>query len=124
MNKLGKSVARADLLKEFLKGLNGVLNITNRESEILEELIQLQTGNAEYKDGVINRKTRKHIIQTLKITPDNLSRYLKRFKELGILVPSKKYHDEFVVNNALIPEVIGDRVQITIILRINDNNEK
>ena len=30
-----------------------------------------------------------------------------------------KIEDEVVVNKALIPEVIGDRVQITIILRLN-----
>lgn len=41
MNKLGKKVSKADLLKEFLRGLNGVLNITNRELEILETLINL-----------------------------------------------------------------------------------
>ena len=124
MNKLGKSVSKTDLLREFLKSLNGVLAITNRELELLEELINLQTDkNLDYKYGVINKDTRKHITQKLGITPDNLSRYLKKFRRLGILVPSKQYVDEFVVNSALIPEIIGDRVQITIILRINGNNE-
>ena len=46
----------------------------------------------------------------MKITPDNLSRYLKKFRQLGILVPSKQYIDEYVVNDALIPQMIGDRV--------------
>lgn len=124
MNKLGKKVSKADLLKEFLRGLNGVLNITNRELEILETLINLQTGNVDYKDGVINKDTRKYIVQNLKITPDNLSRYLSRFRSLGILVPSKRFTNEWVVNSALIPQIIGDRVQITIILRISEDDEK
>ena len=124
MNKLGKKVSKADLLKEFLRGLNGVLNITNRELEILETLINLQTGNVDYKDGVINKDTRKNIVQNLKITPDNLSRYLSKFRQLGILVPSKRFTNEWVVNSALIPQIIGDRVQITIILRINEDDEK
>lgn len=62
MNKLGKLVSKTDLLREFLKSLNGVLAITNRELELLEELINLQTDkNLDYKYGVINKDTRKHI---------------------------------------------------------------
>lgn len=122
MNKLVKSVSKTDLLKEFLKSLNGVLNITNRELELLEIIIQLQISeDSGYKNGVINKHTRKYIINKMKITPDNLSRYLKKFRQLGILVPSKQYIDEYVVNDALIPQMIGDRVQITIILKTNGN---
>ena len=36
MNKLVKSVDKADLYKEFLKSLNGVLQLTDRELEILK----------------------------------------------------------------------------------------
>ena len=43
---------------------------------------------------------------------------ITKFKNSGILVKGK-IEDEVVVNKALIPEVIGDRVQITIILRLN-----
>ena len=52
------------------------------------------------------------------ITRDNLSRYIKRFKEQGLLVQGK-VEDELFVNKMLIPEIIGDRVQITIILKLN-----
>lgn len=54
----------------------------------------------------------------LGITPDNLSRYITKFKNQGILVKGR-IEDEVMVNKALIPEVIGDRVQITIVLRLN-----
>lgn len=60
----------------------------------------------------------------LNVSPENLSRYFTKFKKLGILVPSRQYVGEYVVNKALIPEIIGDRVQIVIILKIDERNEK
>lgn len=67
---------------------------------------------------MISTENRKYIRKTLGITPDNLSRYITKFKNQGILVKGR-VEDEVMVNKALIPEVIGDRVQITILLRLN-----
>ncbi|UVX68588.1 MAG: plasmid replication protein [Bacteriophage sp.] len=67
---------------------------------------------------MISTENRKYIRKTLGITPDNLSRYITKFKNQGILVKGR-VEDEVMVNKALIPEVIGDRVQITIVLRLN-----
>ena len=72
--------------------------------------------------NVISTENRKYIRKVLGITPDNLSRYIARFKKQGILVKGK-IEDEVVVNKALIPEIIGDRVQITIILRVNKDED-
>lgn len=47
MNKLVKTLSKTDLLKEFLKSLNGVLSITNKELRILQVLIDIQLGNTE-----------------------------------------------------------------------------
>jgi hypothetical protein len=68
---------------------------------------------------VISTENRKYITHTLGITPDNLSRYLSKFKEQGLLVKGK-IDNEWLVNKILIPEIIKDRVQITIILKVNN----
>lgn len=124
MNKLVKSVDRDDLITEFLMSLNGILRLTDRELELMAEFIRLDInyvkGPNENKN-IANRLNRKHIISTLGITKDNLSRYIKSFKQKGILV-SGPAEDELSVNKALIPEIIGDRVQITIVIRINERN--
>lgn len=124
MNKLVKSVKKDHLITEFLVSLNGILQLTERELELMAKLIQLDIEYVKLPDinkNVANRANRKHIITTMGITKDNLSRYIKAFKEKGILV-SGPAEDELSVNKALIPEVIGDRVQITIIIRINENS--
>lgn len=125
MNKLVKSVNKADLNTEFLKSLNGILDLTDRELELLVTFIAIDVNTPKLPNiskNVISTENRKYIRKVLGITPDNLSRYIARFKKQGILVKGK-IEDEVVVNKALIPEIIGDRVQITIILRVNKDED-
>lgn len=122
MNKLVKSVNKNDLVTEFLISLNGILRLTDRELELMAEFIRLDLNYNKQPNenkNIANRANRKRIINTLGITKDNLSRYIKSFKQKGILVAGPA-EDELSVNKALIPEIIGDRVQVTIIIRIND----
>lgn len=39
MNKLVKVISKTDLYKEFLRSLNGILDLTDRELELLETFI-------------------------------------------------------------------------------------
>ena len=122
MNKLVKSVNKNDLVTEFLISLNGILRLTDRELELMAEFIRLDLNYNKQPNenkNIANRANRKHNIKALGITKDNLSRYIKSFKQKGILVAGPA-EDELSVNKALIPEIIGDRVQVTIIIRIND----
>lgn len=121
MNKLVKGVSKTDLYNEFLKSLNGILDLTDRELQLLSTFIQLDINTPKLPNiskNVISTENRKYIRKTLGIAPDNLSRYITKFKNQGILVKGR-VEDEVMVNKALIPEVIGDRVQITIVLRLN-----
>lgn len=121
MNKLVKGVSKTDLYNEFLKSLNGILDLTDRELQLLSTFIQLDINTPKLPNiskNVISTENRKYIRKTLGITPDNLSRYITKFKNQGILIKGR-VEDEVMVNKALIPEVIGDRVQITIVLRLN-----
>lgn len=126
MNKLVKTVSKADLYKEFLKSLNGILDLTDRELELLATLVDIDVNTPktpEVSKNVISTSNRKYIRKLLGITPDNLSRYIAKFKERGFLVKGK-IEDEVMVNKALVPEVIGDRIQVTIILRINKEEDE
>lgn len=120
MNKLVKTVSNDQLIPEFLRALNGILRLTDRELELMAALIKLDMSyvkNPNSNKNVANRQNRKYIIENLGITKDNLSRYIKSFKEKGILIAGPA-EDELSVNKALIPMIIGDRLQLTIILKI------
>ena len=41
MNKLVKTVSRSELNRQFLQCLNGILELTNRELDLLTELLTL-----------------------------------------------------------------------------------
>lgn len=121
MNKLVKTIDKKDLYFEFLTSLNGILQLTNREMELLTTLINIDVNAPklpDYTKNIISAENRKYIKTTLGITKDNLSRYIGRFKDKGIIIKGRA-DDEWLINPALIPEMIGDRVQISIILKIN-----
>lgn len=120
MNKLVKQVSNDNLIPEFLRALNGILRLTDRELELMAVLIKMDMEYVKEPNtnkNVANRKNRKYITTNLKVSKDNLSRYIKSFKEKGLLKVGPA-EDELSVNKALIPVVIGDRLQLTIILKI------
>lgn len=80
-----------------------------------------QLSNNDQEAGVISANNRKYIEQVTGITADNQSRYFKKFKDLGYLVKGK-FDKQWLVNQVLMPQVIKDRVQITIVLRINEES--
>jgi hypothetical protein len=124
MNKLVKSVDRDQLIPEFLHTMNGILGLTGRELQLMEALIKFDMDYQEQPNtnkNIANRQNRKWITENLGITKDNLSRYIKAFKEKGILKVGPA-EDELCVNKALIPIIIGDRLQLTIILKIKPND--
>ena len=121
MNKLVKTVKRADIIYEFLKSLNGILGVTDRELELLSKFVELDMNHNSalgYKN-VASTDNRKMIRRELGITPDNLSRYISKFKDKGLLIQGKA-DDELYVNKILIPEIVKDRVQLKIIIKTNE----
>ena len=123
MNKLVKTVKKDELYSEFLKSLNGIMDLPKRELQLLTLLVKLQMepqlSNNDPESGVLSANNRKFIETTIGITQDNQSRYYKKFKDLGYLVKGK-IDRQWLVNQILLPQVIKDRVQITLILRIKD----
>ena len=123
MNKLVKQVRKEDLYSEFLKALNGIIDLPKRELQLLTLLVRLQVepqlSNNDPETGVLSANNRKYIEKELGITQDNQSRYYKKFKDLGYLVKGK-IDKQWLVNQILIPQVIKDRVQITLVLRISE----
>ena len=123
MNKLVKTIKEDELYSEFLKSLNGIMDLPKRELQLLTLLVKLQMepqlSNNDLESGVLSANNRKFIETTIGITQDNQSRYYKKFKDLGYLVKGK-IDRQWLVNQILLPQVIKDRVQITLILRIKD----
>ena len=122
MNKLVKSVSNSNLYYEFLQSLNGILKLTDRELELFAALLRFDVEYVKVPNkpkNIANTANRKWIIDNLEITRDNLSRYLRKFREEGFIVKGR-VEGELTVARALIPVIINDRVQITIILKVDE----
>ena len=122
MNKLVKSVSNSNLYYESLQSLNGILKLTDRELELFAALLRFDVEYVKVPNkpkNIANTANRKWIIDNLGITRDNLSRYLRKFREEGFIVKGR-VEGELTVARALIPVIINDRVQITIILKVDE----
>ena len=122
MNKLVKSVSNSNLYYEFLQSLNGILKLTDRELELFAALLRFDVEYVKVPNkpkNIANTANRKWIIDNLGITRDNLSRYLRKFREEGFIVKGR-VEGELTVARALIPVIINDRVQVTIILKVDE----
>ena len=126
MNKLVKSVPRRKIYFEYLQSLNGILNLSYRELEVMAKLVEVDV-NTMVKPGdsknVINTQVRKTLMKELGFTPDNLCRLISKLKKMGYIKQGFA-EDEWEVNKILIPEIISDRVQISIVLKVDDATEK
>lgn len=110
MNLLKKKVSKAEIFAEYIKILNGVLTLSNRECEVLRLLLE---GNNR-----IDTLNKSHISQA------NLSRYLSVLKAKGLLVRNEK--GKWVVNDIIIPKVTNNKIELTFILELaaDENSNK
>jgi hypothetical protein len=125
MNKFIKTIPTERISYEFLKSLNGLLGLTERELELLSVILDINEKNTKsrkQKENIDCTENRRIMMEKTSIGKENLSRYIKGFRTKGILV--KEYNSKFLeINKALLPETIGNKtVQIVMILKIKDND--
>ena len=124
MNKLVKTIDKNDLILEYINAINGPLTLTEREKSLICVFIKADIDydkNPVGHKNVANKDVRKWITANLGVTKDNLSRYIKSFRERGMLKVGPA-EDELRVNRILVPDLVGDRVQLTIILKLKQDD--
>jgi len=111
MNNLRKKVSRELLYTEYVNILNGVLQLSRRESEVLSFMLAL---DASGETNVNNTNARKVLTKYLGISESNLSRYLNTIKSKKLIV--KDANNKWVINQYIRPHVVGGILEITITL--------
>ena len=118
------SISKNDLILEYINAINGPLKLTEREKSLICVFIKADIDydkNPVGHKNVANKDVRKWITANLGVTKDNLSRYIKSFRERGMLKVGPA-EDELRVNRILVPDLVGDRVQLTIILKLKQDD--
>lgn len=107
---------------EYIKSINGILELTHREIEILSELMKEDFNtpfNTEPKN-IADKHVRKRITKDFNITKENLSRFISKFKRKGILISE---YDDLYVNPRLMPDLKGNQILISVIINLTDEKQ-
>lgn len=100
---LKRKVQKEDFYKIYLKTLNGHLELTSRELDVLIEFCKLQSSysNEEVDSNpqlIFGNSPRQEIRTTLGISPYNLNNIIKSLKAKGVLLVKGK---SYVINPRL-----------------------
>lgn len=116
-----KKVDKDKFYLDFVNILNGVLQLSNREVEVLSYLFK--ADSVGFEDNVNDKKVRSIIKSDLGISEANLSRYLGTIKEKGLIIKSDK--NKWIINDNIKPvieyneELKKEEVKINFTLYLN-----
>ena len=116
---LRKKVSNDSLYTEYVNILNGVLQLSNREAEVLSFMLAID-GSGER--NVNSKNARTAIIGYLGISEPNLSKYLNTLKSKGLIVRDP-IDNKWVVNDYIRPDVVGGILEVTITLDLDGESD-
>jgi hypothetical protein len=109
MKSFRKKVSKNRVYREYVDILNGKLQLSLREADVLAVLLQL---NAEWGSmvkevgNILSTDVRRVLMRETLITKTNLARYITQLVDKGILVPSED--GKLLLNEIFIPEFVTD----------------
>lgn len=120
-----KKIKKSKLYNDYVQVLNGVLQLSYRESEVFSLLLKINDEMKtfiEAQGDVLATDIRRIIIKETRISKTNLSKYLDVLKEKNILIPLGE--GKWGLNDVFIPEIIDDKVEIIFSLDCNVHSEE
>lgn len=82
---LTKEVNKENFYSTYYKALNGLLNLTNKEIDVLAEL-----SNRLNEEDYISNSTRSKAIDNLNITNHNFNNLFKKLKDKGFIIETNE----------------------------------
>lgn len=123
--KFYKKIQKKHLRKELINIINGTIELTEREKQVLLTLIQLDEEwrpafEADYKD-VMSTDSRKAVMRETHLHKANLVKYSKVLKDKGLLIENTQGGWE--VNPLLTTKPVNNILEITYTIELeNENN--
>ena len=115
---LRKKVQNNEVYTEYVKILNGVLQLSNREAEVFSFILQ---ADPLFPSNINSKVLRDILLKQLGITDANLSKYLRVIKDKGLIIrgPDRKW----VLNENIRPEINNGFVELNITLELKKEKE-
>lgn len=83
MNKFVKTIPSSKVYIEYLRAINGIVELTDREIQLLAYMMEIQAKltNKDTIKSIIATPIRKQIFKELGISKSNYINYLKTYKK-------------------------------------------
>jgi hypothetical protein len=119
---LKQKVKKQNLYREYLKTINGVLGLPQREIDILTILMEIDgsfvpKSEIDIKD-ITSTDNRKYIMAESRMLKGNLSKYLNTLRKKNFLVKTEAGGYEILPS--LMPKVTDNIIKISFILEIEN----
>ena len=115
---LRKKVSNTSLYTEYVNILNGVLQLSKREAEVLSFILAID-GSGER--SINSKNARTAITGYLSVSEPNLSKYLNTLKTKGLIV--RDLDNKWVINKYIRPDIVGGILEVTITLDLNGEGD-
>jgi hypothetical protein len=118
-----KKISKKHLYKEFVRVLNGLLQLSDREAEVLALLMGIDANWRPVleteKKNILSTDNRRALMEETRINKNNLTKYLNTLKEKGLLVGDSE--TGYSINSIFMPKQTGGIVEIIFILDFENN---
>lgn len=116
-NQFKKKIKQKNKYREFIRVMNGLLQLSDREAEVLSLLMKIDNEWKpvlnEAKD-ILSTDSRKAIMKETYINKNNLSKYVRILKDKGLLFLNDL--GGFEVTPIFMPKETGDYIELLFIL--------
>lgn len=119
-----KKVSRKKLYREFVRVLNGLLQLSDREAEVLSLLMGIdatwQPILGKGTKNILSPDNRKALMRETLISKNNLTKYLQTLKDKGLLIGDSS--QGFYINPMFMPKETANIIEIVFTLDIENKS--
>lgn len=115
-----KHVTKQTVYKQYVKVINGLLQLSDREAELLALLLELNdnmtNSSLSISDNILSTDNRRIIMAKTMINKNNLVKYIKSLVDKGVLTKSDS---GYKLVDIVIPKIANDELAVCFKLNIS-----
>jgi len=119
MKAFSKKIKRNRVYREYVDIINGKLQLSYREADVLAVLLQLNNewGSMVKETGnILSTDVRRVLMRETRITKTNLARYTSALKNKGVLIEAED--GSLRLNEMFVPIVEKDKCEVYFLLEL------
>ena len=124
MKAFKKTIKNKDIYKEYVNILNGLLQLSGKEMEVLSLLLEIEMTRPPIlgkKQDILSTDNRRALMDATGINKNNLSMYIKVLKDKGIIREDNNGH---YINTMFIPDIKDNVSETVFILNLEKDEIK